>query len=468
MRSEAKFEMRWIMPLYDRLGVGSVQRTVFLVIAVAMIAAGWGRLAVTGSLMTDDAVVYFAQVRSMVLDRDADLTNEVARLASDVSAFTGRPKINATGVMDLFSPTAGHHVSWYAYGTAALFAPFFLIGHMIALAAHALGFDVDIDGYGRLQQFGCLLGSAFYAAAGAVLLRRLIEFYFDRSVAFLASSAMLVATPIPFYVSFHPLMAHVPSFFLVTAFLLQWRRTLGERSLRDWALLGALAGLIPVVRYEQSILWIVMAYDLVVFVRAVAGPRRTASAAWAGAAAFLAPFAAIVAPQLYLNAAHFGGPFRTGYDDINTGGALYEEGIVARALSPDFGWILFSPYGGFATWTPILGIAAVGLVAAAMRSSAAPIRLMALGLFLQIYFLAMWGSAGDSFGSRYLVGSLAPFGLGLAWIVDRAARSEAGRVAATAGCVLFAVGNGLAMAAYTLTRYVPQGRWPNWLLSAMS
>jgi len=455
------------MSFFDWLAAPRVRWFTLAAVALGMIAAASGRLAVTGSLINDDAVIYFAQVRSIVLDRDANITNEVERLARIVSEFTGRQKINAAGVDGLFSKTAGHHVSWYGYGTAVLFAPFFLAGHLIALAAHAVGLDVDVDGYGRLHQFACMLGSVFFAIVGTVLLARLAAAYFDRTAAYVASLAILVATPIPFYVSIQPMMAHTPSFFLMTAFLFHWQRTLGERSFRDWALLGALAGLVPVTRYEQSILWIVLAYDLIVFCRALAGSRREVSAALLGAAAFLAPFVAIIALQLYLNAAHFGGAFRVGYGTINAGGPLYEAGIVARFLAPDFAGTFFSPYGGFVTWTPILGVALLGLLAASIQLRDAPFRLMTLGLCIQIYFLGMWGEAGDSFGSRYLVGSLALFGLGLAWAIDRLARSDTGKAAAVAGCIIFAVGNGSAIAIYILTRYVPQALWPSWFQSVV-
>src|SRR5207237_4829087 len=87
-----------------------------------------------------------------------------------------------------------------------------------------------------------------------------------RARALLAVLAIWFATPLHFYMTANPAMAHGASVLAATAFVLAWlavRARAAERP-RAWLLLGLLGGLMTLVRLQDAVLLALPVLDLAV------------------------------------------------------------------------------------------------------------------------------------------------------------------------------------------------------------
>ena len=72
--------------------------------------------------------------------------------------------------------------------------------------------------------------------------------------AFLATVGIWFASSLPVYMYFNPSWSHAQSAFVVALFLWNWMRTRNARTLAQWAILGALGGLMMDVYYVTSVM----------------------------------------------------------------------------------------------------------------------------------------------------------------------------------------------------------------------
>jgi len=215
------------------------------------------------------------------------------------------------------------------------------------------------------------------------------------------------------------------------------------------AALGAVGGLCALVR-EQDALFLAIPGLLIAFDTGRA--RRWISGA--GQLLALGAVAALVfSPQLLA------------YRTIN--GGWGPSHLVARKMeyaSPHALAVLFDPAHGLFPWTPLLLVAAVGLLRAAWRERARDVvpAVLAAALLLQVWIngsVESWTQAG-AFGSRRFVGATPLFAWGLAALVAEA-RKHLGRRVVAALLALFAWWNVSLMVQFGLKLMDRQGlEWP--------
>ncbi|MFI5183058.1 MAG: hypothetical protein ACHQNV_01570, partial [Vicinamibacteria bacterium] len=103
-------------------------------------------------------------------------------------------------------------------------------------------------------------------------------------------------------------------------------------------------------------------------------------------------------------------------------GGFHPSRMVSEKLdytSPHFLQVLVDPAHGLFVWSPLLLVAAGGLVWAAGRRRDTIAALLGLALLLQVWIngaLSTW-TQGGAFGSRRFVAATGVFAWGLAWIV---------------------------------------------------
>lgn len=365
-----------------------------------LLAAAQGvRVAVTGSAMSGDGVYYFAHLHSFVLDRDFDPVNEIRHFERDVrSPYTGRPKL---GNRTTRNPATGEVVNKSPIGLALLVLPAYVVLHVLALAIQALGAPLDTSGYGWPYQYASALAVAAYAVIGLWCCQRVAVRAAGASAADGWRATLLVAgaTPWLFYATLEPLFAHALSATAAAVVVLLWLRAREHDAARAWLLVGLAGGIGATIRYQDAVLLLAPALDLLL--RAGVRPRRTAAAGLVLAAGTLAG----AAPQLVANAVVYGHPLATGY---------FGEGFT-HWQAPRLLYTLASPAVGLLRWAPITIPAIAGLVVAGVRGSAAA-RAGLLTLAVQIYIVSSWYfvSQGHSFGNRMLLNCTVFFVLGLA------------------------------------------------------
>jgi hypothetical protein len=372
---------------------------------------------VTHRVYASDEVQYFAYLRSVWFDRDLDFTNEYTYFVERYpQALAGFKKTNLDRLSDRGTPTGpptGLPQNFGPIGAAALWAPFYAVGHLAALGLHAVDPRVAVDGYSSPYIWAITTGSAILTAVALLLLYGLAAELSGRAAAFWATLGAWLGTPVIFYSHGAPAYSHAGSLFAVTLFLIAWQRTrpLLERRAWHWLLLGALAALVTMVREQDGIIPVaVVGAELALATPALVGELRARN--WrplgrliGGGAAMLAAWLVCFTPQL-LAYRVLNGEFRP------------NQNVTDKMLSWVPRWtvdVIFSPEYGLAFWTPLVVPALLGLVWLWRKDRT-------LTLALALMFLATWyitavyntGPSRGSFGARRFLNCTPVFLLGLA------------------------------------------------------
>jgi hypothetical protein len=374
---------------------------------------------VTPKIRGADEIEYFSYLRSLVFDRDVDFGNEYERFyAADPQGLAG---FKAT-FLDRRETDTGRHINFAPLGCALLWSPFYLLAHAGVLAARALGGGVAADGFSSPYVAAVCYASALYGLAGLLLVHETLRRHggFAEPAATLAVAALWFGTPLFYYMTLAPAFSHAAGVFAVALLLWLSLRAAARAPapLWEWALVGAAGGLAALVREQDGLFLVVPAGLLVVD----GGARRDrVGAALRGALMGAAAVAAFL-PQLFAYRALTGrfGPSR----------------LVARKMSwssPHLLEVLFDPAHGLFAWSPLLLVAAAGLVYLLARRREPVAALLALALLVQVWIngaVESWTQAG-AFGSRRFVSSTPVFAWGLAALVA-AVRPARARLAAAA------------------------------------
>jgi hypothetical protein len=326
-----------------------------------------------------DGIQAFVVVRSAVLDHDLDLANDYMGLGAGVVATRG-----------------GEATSHLPIGLALLWTPAFLAAHVGTKIAAGLGAGVAADGFSVPYRSAVTAATYAYAVIALLLLESAVRRRHGRGVALVATLGIWLATPLHFYMTANPAMAHGVSVFAATAFVVAWLRAReGAGSARDWALVGLLGGVMTLVRLQDAVLLALPVLDL-------AGRRPRG---WTRASlAVAAPAGALGLLQLAVWLRLYGRGFLSTVLAVNLVG-----GTEPHVLD-----VLVSPRHGLFYWTPLYVLCVLGWLAWGRREPLVA-GLSVLGFVAAVLVNASiqdwWGS--EAFGQRRLLGMTPLFALGL-------------------------------------------------------
>jgi len=310
-------------------------------------------------------------------------------------------------------------------------APFLAAGVGVELlAARATGRPPD--SYGLIPQVFFASGSLVFGLIAYWAMRACCRRVAGEHVARLAALASIFATPAAFYIFLNPTMAHASSLGLVSLMLvLWWSQWEHGVSYAKLVLLGLITGIAAAVRY-QNVLFGLLPVVLVLRESARSSVPRTLPVATAGLIAFLVPLLL----QATLGSTH--GSTGGGLS-WQPGGILQIGQVPLHVTSPFFRDVLFSCKHGAFHWAPVMALAGLGLVWAAVRSAWA--RVFLLVVAANVYLIGGLGlvqpggteiaanpgattwenlwPGGTMFGMRYLVECVPLLAVGLAALIDR-------------------------------------------------
>lgn len=337
--------------------------------------------------ITTDGVTYFSQLRSVIFDRDLDVTREFAYLEQPA-----RPvHIVPIGPIPVWLPLYLMVAAVDALGRAAAWWP-------VPEDSVAIGLTLP---YVR----AALVSSFAVAASGLIVVHRRLRREFAQAPAFAATLLLLGGTSLFWYMVYEPAMTHAVSFGVVALFVAAAAncdpRAASPRQMR---LVGVFLGLAFITRPQEAVFVLLPA----IYVLALSAPwttRRQVAGryAWYGLAGF--------APFLLLQLLHSYVLFSR--EDLALVG---QEGFLSPFRSR-WSETLWSSWHGFLSWTPVAYVALVGTIAYAKLSGR-----WALAAVLIVFAMA-WinGSTPDlgsgwSFGGRRFVSCLVLLAPGLALI----------------------------------------------------
>ncbi|HTV60779.1 MAG TPA: glycosyltransferase family 39 protein [Verrucomicrobiae bacterium] len=376
-----------------------------------------------------DGVGYYAYARALLIEHRLDFTKDWQH--GNESFTMGR--IGADGRIDPQEFTKTGHISnnW-TIGPALLWLPFLAVTHAGVLAADAMGAHVAADGFSWPYIEVMALTTALYGFLGLWISFRLARGYFSEAWALLATVGIWWASSLPVYMYFNPSWSHAHSAFVAALLLWYWHRTRKERTWKQWIVLGLISGLAVDIYYINGVLLLVPLLEAI----SKYGKLWRLNAGWMAAGRlfakhvlYLGSFGVALLPTLISLDVIYGSPFSTGYPTVGSW----------SWHAPAFLSVLFSSDHGLLSWTPILGIALIGLAAFSRsdRAFAAYLAVSVAAFFAVVALHPDWDGL-SSFGNRFFISLTPIFILGLAaffewlsriWREDRVLRAG---VAATA------------------------------------
>jgi hypothetical protein len=371
-----------------------------LLTGTAALAAIYSRGYNPGQPIRSDGVGYYIYLPAVFLDHDLSLVRTVHR------SFGG----NLQEAGDLRRVKHGY-LGPHQIGEAILLAPFFAVGHVVAIASGARR-----DGFSWPYQGSAAAAGLLYGVAGLALLGLFLRRWFDRWIVCATLLALTFGTNLFHYLTYDAVYSHSFSF-AATAFILWSSIRLTERPTAARALLlGLGVGLVATIRPTNLVIGL---FPLLLGVRTGTDARARARALithprllTASAFGFLAP----LLPQL-LYWHHL-----TGHFVVNA----YGSNPKLELAHPHLLAVAFSVRKGVFFWTPLVALAVAGLPFLRRRAPGVLLT-TAVVLVVNFWVVASWSQwwYGGSFGQRALVDSLPLVALGLAGLFDWARATRA-------------------------------------------
>jgi hypothetical protein len=381
-----------------------------------------------------DGVGYYAYVRSLLINHN--LNFEQDWLHGNASFVGGRVDGQGQILASQYTST-GHLDNHFSVGPALLWSPFLLVVHGIVIVADRFGFGIVADGFSRPYRIAMAAGTALYGFAGLLLAFDLARQYFEELWSFLATIAIWFASSFPVYMYFNPSWSHAHSAFAVSLFLWYWHRTRAERTWAQWAVLGAIAGLMIDVYYLNAAFLLVLLPEAVVTYREVfrpAGERGGRLLLCLREHGLLVLVTLLMLGFTLLTRwIIYGHAFESGYSPLSTW----------FWTSPKLFQVLFSADHGMLTWTPVVMLALAGLIVFARVDPLFAGGLM-LAFLAYLYCIASYVSWDgiSSFGNRFFVSFTPVFIIGLAALLESLAkRWKISPATAAGGIALLVVWN---------------------------
>jgi Dolichyl-phosphate-mannose-protein mannosyltransferase len=375
------------------LGILLPRRRVLLLFAV-LFAAGAAMQLQLAARLQSDGFYYFAYLRSMAFDGDLDFSNDYRLLGLGDKAH-------------LFEPTpTGYAQSAWSIGPAIVWSPFFTAGHVVAVRLSARNPDVSADGISFPYRQAVCIAGLFYGLLGCWFCYRLTRRLYPPGLAAAATAMVATGSFMLWYIVKEPSMTHAPSMAVVAGFTWAWLATRDGRTTRQWALLGALAGFMTLIRWQNTLFAILPLCDAgVALIGAWRRRDRPAfTATVRNGLLFTLSSTLAFLPQMIAWRSIYG-----------TWLAVSPVGPQIRWSDPHIVDILWSSRNGLFATSPALYCAAIGLVAFAFRRPATGLP-MVLSAAVMVYFNSIiqdwWGS--DGYGMRRFDGLIPFFTVGLA------------------------------------------------------
>lgn len=358
-----------------------------------------------------DGIGYYAYVRSLLINHNLSFDGDWKNPNTMDAVIQGYQNGH---ILWSHYTTTGHRVDHFSIGPAMLWSPFIAAAHAGVLAADKLGGHVAADGWSAPYLAMLAVSTALYGFLALWFSFDLARTYFEERFALIATIAIWFATSLLPYMYVEPAWAHADSVFASALFLWYWHRTQGKRSLLQWILLGAIAGLMVDVYYAN---FVFLAAPLV---ESVAALRREWTANSHRGLALrnflvnngLLSAAALILflPTLITRQIIFGSPFGMG---------LYTEAHW-NWDKPAFWGILFSTKRGLAIWTPVLIPAIAGLFFLPRRDKRmGGIYVAIAAAYYVLIAMYPWWDGISSFGNRYFITLTPLYVMGLTTAIAR-------------------------------------------------
>src|SRR4051794_1513016 len=217
------------------------QRSRTAVLFSLLFAAGLAFQLQLGARLQSDGFYYFAYLRSIVFDHDVEFSNDYRLLGLG----------DKTNLFEL--TRTGHAQSAWTIGPAIVWSPFFAVGHLVARDLSSSNPDVSPNGVSYPYRQAVCIAGLFYALLGCWFCFPLSRRFYARPIAGVATTLVVSGSFMLWYMVKEPSMTHAPSMAAVAGFAWGWVATRRDRTAVQWAWLGALAGFMTLIRWQNAL-----------------------------------------------------------------------------------------------------------------------------------------------------------------------------------------------------------------------
>jgi hypothetical protein len=372
---------------------------IIVALGVGMLAAYLAALSISpragGRAIFGDATHHFVQLRSIVFDGDLHFQNEYTRM------YRLRGGVPGTEWVDRDFTQTGHVRNYMPIGPALLWAPLYLLAAGVHFLLALAGATSRPDGYEWVLQLMPGITGIAASTAAAWLSWRLAGRSTHPASAAIATIAVWAGTRALYHSLVSSAYSHAPSMLTSALFFSAWLAWRSDFTIRRAAVLGVLAGLSALMRWQDALFVLVPAIDLARWQRPWS--ERAVAAAALGAAG-----CAAFSPQMLVWFVIYGRPF-----------TLPQGPSFMNWTSPHPWAVLFSDSHGLFVWAPLLLFAVLGLFGFMKKhpSTAIPISVVLIGSWYVNAAVSDWW-AGEAFGARRFLSLFPLFVLGLATWLD--------------------------------------------------
>jgi hypothetical protein len=363
--------------------------------------AGWLlALALVNPYVRGDGNGYYAWLVSPIIDGDLDFTNQFARADPLFQSLV----FDETGaVRDEARTVTGHVGNQWSVGPAVMWAPWFLVAHLLVLVARSFGAAIQADGYSWPYLWCVSAGTVTYGMVALwCSLRSAVALGLERHAG-LAVLGIALASSLPVYQVFLPFHVHALSAAAVAAVVCYALLFPPGGSIKRWVTWGVFAGLMVQIYQLNGVLLIA---PLMVWSR-VLRAENWATALRCGVA-FAAAGLIVCVPQLAGKAIVYGSPLVSGYQDQFF---FSQPRLWQTLLSTNHGWWL---------WTPIAAVACAGWISLwRARPEVRPFLAAAVAFYLVVASYQNWHGL-SSYGNRFFLSLTVLQVAGLAMVLARA------------------------------------------------
>lgn len=406
-------------------------------------------------ILVPDGLGYYSFLPSLFHDRDLLFWNEFGMGGAITRNF-----IHVKGLT-----TTGYVSNHYPVGSALLWSPFWIVGHLIAEAANHFGQRMPLNGFSVYYNTGVRFSTALYSFCAIILSAIWARRYSDTRSAALGALLVAFGTPVFWYSFSNADMAHIPAFFAISIFVILWeKRRHGGTNALSLFCLGLAGGLAAIIRQQNFVIFIL---PVLLWLSELAQKRLTLKAILKDMLFTTLGAALVISLQLRIWEILFGNPLGP-----IVGKGISETDNFFYVFFDHFYFyeVLFSSYHGLLFFSPILIFSFWGLIRLFRKDAVLASACLTI-LIGQIIFTASqrWFWEGLSFGLRQMVDWAPLYILGLS-IVLKEVRFKVAKIliflcAAWTILLIWAYSN-RSMA--VLNDYQPPSQLLNWILETIA
>ena len=293
-----------------------------------------------GQAVYGDGIYYWLLTRSVGIDHDLKLNDELAHHYSWIGNNTIE-KPNIIGNETKQSLQAEYHLP---IGPSLFWLPWFFAGDLLAKLFSSFNHKILTNGYSDIYQITVGLGAVVYATIGIIAIFKLLSRFYSAKISWTAIIVVLLASNLFYYTSLDILNSHAISFMLSSIQLLLLYNFFKKPKYFSAFIIGLIFGL-QIITRTQDALFIIGIFLIFIFSwkNLKLNINKTLKLSLVQTLLFIIGALITLSPQLAVWFMIYGGLFNIPYAQNNNNFNFFHPQILGVLVNSQTGILIFSP-----------------------------------------------------------------------------------------------------------------------------